>query len=507
MRYLCLCWIMVCSHAFAQTVVGPKGEVFTRRVVAARLSDPWEIIYGPDGYLWVTEAKGYKVSRIDPATGNRQVLLDVNAERNFPRYDQLPRQAKNKPWPQGGLMGMALHPQLLTGKPYVYLAYHYHFAGVADTADGCKGDFGGCFFTARIVRYWYNQAAHQLEQPELICNDIPASNDHNGGRLLIAPINGKDYLFYTVGDMGAGQFNNAGRPNHAQQPDVYEGKILRFNTEPDGDASVNDRWIPDDNPFSKKQQNAVYSYGHRNPQGLAYAVINNIGRIYESEHGPYSDDEINIIRAGHNYGHPLVIGYADGNYNGLAAAVTAHQALPGKWHTAYPFIKSEQENASIIGEMYTEPIETLYPNNSQFLQKLYPQILADTGKPEWPSEAPASLDIYMADAISGWRHSLLLPSLKNGHLIRLQLNAAGDGLVGDTMTYFKLPVRYRDIAISPDGKSIYLSTDSAAVTSGPSKEDPKQVSYRGSIIEYRFQGIQSMDRKAVPKSAARKDVH
>jgi glucose/arabinose dehydrogenase len=132
MRISCYCQLLLlagalaglCRPASAQTVTGPRGEIFTRRIVARHLSDPWEVTYGPDGYLSLTEAKGYRVSHLDPATGTKTVLLDLSHERQFPRYDKVPDQVDGgKPWPQGGLMGMALHPQLLQGQPYVYLAY------------------------------------------------------------------------------------------------------------------------------------------------------------------------------------------------------------------------------------------------------------------------------------------------------------------------------------------------------------------------------------------------
>jgi len=112
------------TRSNAQIVTGPDGEIFMWRVVKDGLSDPWEITYGPDGYLWITESKGYTVSKIELGTGAKTILLDLNSEKNFPRYDLIPDEEDGgKRWPQGGLMGMSLHPQLLTGKPYVYLAY------------------------------------------------------------------------------------------------------------------------------------------------------------------------------------------------------------------------------------------------------------------------------------------------------------------------------------------------------------------------------------------------
>jgi len=497
--------------AKAQTVTGPKGEVFKVRVVANKLSDAWEVTYGPDNYLWITEAKGYKVSRIDPVSGSKEILLDLNEAKDFPRYDKIPDSVdEGKPWPQGGLMGLALHPRLLTGKPYVYLAYIYSFAGVKDKGKGCKENAGGCFFTTKIVRYNYDSAARILNNPIVLCDSIPAGNDHNSGRLLIAPVAGKNFLFYSSGELGAGQFDNAGRTNKAQNTNSYEGKIHRFNVEPDTDNNQYDKWIPNDNPFNNTKQSAVWSIGHRNAQGLMYAVIGGVGRIYSSEHGPFSDDEINIIEKGKNYGHPLVIGYNDGNYDGLAAGVTSNTSLPGMWHTAYPTIISERANALKIGKDYRNPIKTLYPNKNNFLRSILTQQRDDDkSNPEWPSEAPSSIDVYTSTAIPGWKNSLLIPTLKGGKLVRLQLNKAGTGVTGDTINYFKGKMRYRDIAISPDGTKIYLSVDSTSVSSGPSEENQKDVSYPGTILEFEYTGnttgsILDKKRKATGNSSNEK---
>lgn len=383
--------------ARAQTVTGPRGEVFTRRVVASQLSDPWEITYGPDNYLWLTEAKGYRVSRLDPATGAKTVLLDLSRERQFPRYDKVPDAVDGgKPWPQGGLMGLALHPQLLEGQPYVYLAYLYRFAGANQPGKGGAPNYGGYFFTTRLVRYEYEAQAQRLAHPVVLCDTLPGSSDHNGGRLLIAPVGGQPYLFYGIGDLGAGQFDNGGQPNHAQQPTHCEGKTLRFNLQPDADASPGDQWLPNDNLFATpSRQSAVWTIGHRNPQGLAYAVVGGTGHLYESEHGPFSDDELNLLEPGKNYGHPLIIGYNDGNYDGLAAGVSNHATLPGPWHTTYPLVGSEHANAAAIGAAtYRNPLKTLYPNSNAFLRDLFAQTSTRDHGPEWASEAPSSLAVY-----------------------------------------------------------------------------------------------------------------
>jgi len=468
------------------TTIGPRGEHFAVRVLASHLSDPWSVVYGPDRYLWITEEKTYRVSRLDPSTGRRQVVLDLAGDRHFPRYDSIGEEQTEKPWPEGGLMGLAVHPGLLKGKPWVYLVYIYKFQGVDSLGSGCSLHHRGCYFTTKLVRYTWDSGRGQLVDPVILCDTIPGSSDNNAGRLLIAPVDGREYLFYGIGDLGAGQFDNAGRPNHAQQKDYYEGKILRFNTEPDGDSGLFDRWIPNDNPFNGPCQNAVWSYGHRNPEGLAYAVIDGVGRLYSTEHGPYSDDEINIIEKGKNYGHPLVIGYADGNYDGLAASVTNYKDVPGRWHTSYPTIISERANRKLLGADYRDPLKTFYPNSNAFLKKLFVYNRATGDEGHWPSEAPGSLAVDTSDAIPGWKNSLLMPSLKTHRLIRLKLSAHGVHIVGDTLTYFPRTGRIRDIAISPDGLHLYLAVDSSAFTSVPSRAELRQEVYRGCIVEFTY---------------------
>jgi len=457
----------------AQTKSSLKDVDFDIRVVASKLSDPWEVTYGPDGFLWVTESKGYRVLRIDPVDGSKQILADLNSERKFGA----------KPWPQGGLMGLALHPLMLQekGKPFVYLAYVHQY----------KGDNR---FSLRIVRYTYDRDVVKLINPTIICDTIPASNDHNGGRLLIAPVNGKPYLFYSIGDMGSGQFSNGGRINNAQNKQSYEGKILRFNLEPDKDANEGDQWIPDDNPFNTAKQSAVWTVGHRNPQGLAYAPINGKDIIYSTEHGPYSDDEINIIERGSNYGHPLIIGYDDGNYNGLAASVSDNSDYPGVWHTTYPFIQNEKQNARSIGSSYRNPIKSFFPTPNKVLTALFEKTKKGEEQ-DWVSFAPSSVEVYQSDAIPEWKNSLLIPTLKGSRLLRLKLDDRGKIADSTIYEYVKGNVRYRDIAVSSDGLKLYLAVDSSSVTSGPSKENPKEISYRGSILELKY--------KAAPKQPAK----
>ncbi|GGH75949.1 PQQ-dependent dehydrogenase (s-GDH family) [Filimonas zeae] len=488
------------TNAQTDTVTGPLGEKFAVKTVARNLSDPWEITYGPDKHLWITEARGYRVSRIHPRTGEKQILLNLSNRKNFQRYDVIADSLDGgKPWPQSGLMGMAVHPLLQKGMPYVYVAYLYYFEGADQSGTGCLPGRKGCIFRTRIERYQYDSIAHTLTNPVTICESIPGSNDHNGGRLIIAPVNQQYFLFYSVGDMGAGQYDNAGRENHAQDEMSYEGKILRFHTLPDSSAAGPNAWIPADNPFNPSQQhrNAVWSVGHRNPQGLVHHPAT--GKLYEVEHGPFSDDEINMIERGKNYGHPLVIGYNDGNYNQLAAGATADSTLPGKWHTSYPFIHSEQENARAIGPDYRNPMNSLYPAAGRMLSALLPKIITGNNEnKEWLSEAPAGMTLYTSNAIPGWHNSLLIATLKGGRLVRLQLNNTGDSIISDTVMYFRDQVRYRDVAVSADGWKIYLATDSATRSSGPSGDKGIEYENRGVILEFTYIGKSKPAAPPVP---------
>jgi PQQ-dependent dehydrogenase (s-GDH family) len=371
----------------------------------------------------------------------------------------------------------------------VYLAYVYNFSGAAASGNGCVANDGGCYFTTRVVRYEYNAASKTLINASILCDSIPGSSDHNSGRMTIAPINGVNYLFYTVGDMGGGQFSNSGRPIKAQATDSYEGKVLRFNLVPDADADTYDRWIPNDNPFNiVGKQNAVWTVGHRNAQGITYGEAGGVGRIYTDEHGAFSDDEVNIEEAGKNYGHPLVPGKNDGNYNNASVGASCNTSLPNDNHSTAPIILNENTNVTNIGANFRPPIFTFYSSDNAKITGLYNQQITNCGSDNntWDSEAPSSILMYTNSTIPGWKRCLFIPTLKGGKVIRLVLNAVGNGIVGDTVGYFRSANRYRDIAFSPDGYKIYLAVDSSSITSGPSATNPVVSTNRGSILEFTY---------------------
>ena len=422
--------ITVSSQLFGQ------AEPFTMRVLANRFSFPWEILYdSTDRTIWTTERTAGKVTVVNTVNGSKTTLLTLGTK--------MVQSAG-----QDGLLGLALHPRFHIDKPYVYIAYTYQSIDATHRL-------------TKIERYSLTVSRNNktaLSNPVTVIDNLPGSNDHNSGRLAIGP---DDKLYYSIGDMGAGQFDNIARQNNAQNVNIYEGKILRLNLE-----AIGGSWIPTDNPFvdGSGTRTAVYTYGHRNPQGLVWAIVNGSWKLYSCEHGPYSDDEVNLIEVGRNYGWPKVAGYCDGNYNG--------RTLGGQ------LIVSEQDACSTLN--VREPLATMYsvatpPDDA-------------TSNLTWPSVAPSGMTVYTSNAIPDWNSSLLLAGLKSGTLIRFKLNSDGLSIVSDTIMYFRGKGRFRDVAISPDGNKIYLSTDNSGSTSGPTGGVTNTPANPGAILEFTYTG-------------------
>lgn len=500
-------------YGFSQTNVdaGPLNEVFRQTILipsAGNLNDPWEVTYGADDSLWITEAKGYKVKKVSPINGGQRTVLDLSWRSVFlpladTNYNVKFTIATHNP--QGGMMGMAIHPDFfnpVNPKRYIFVAYVHDFVQSLPSN-------GGDFYTNRVVRFTYNTSTNKFDSPMMICDTIPGSSDHNSGRLIIAPVGDSMYLFYAAGDMGAGQFQNSNRTEKAQNVLSYEGKILRFRINADLDAGIYDRWIPsgpgtDGNPFNNYAgaiQSAVWTMGMRNNQGFAYMN----GKLYGSSHGPFSDDEINWLQGGKNCGHPLVIGDStDGNYNNAKAGPAA---------SSLPLIVNEGVNARNMKDPsnnpnYSNPIFSFYPAPSGStsipwsIQYIYTDQDPDGagGNPSalnwninWASEATSGIDGYYKSMIPGWKNSLVIGCLKGGRIIRLPLNAAGTGTaptntVADTTTLFRSVNRFRDIALSPDGLTLYTVIDSSSTTSGPTTNNPIVSACAGCLQRYTFLG-------------------
>ncbi|HEY0433960.1 MAG TPA: PQQ-dependent sugar dehydrogenase, partial [Chitinophagaceae bacterium] len=406
------------------------------------------------------------------------------------------------PWPQGGFAGLVLHPKFMdptTPKNYVYISYVHQYNSSSGTTNG------GHFFTNYLVRFTYNTVTGHLEDPKAMCDTLPGSSDHNSQRVIIAPVGGTDYLFYAQGDMGAGQLANQFRTNKAQDSTSYEGKILRFNLEPDADVDSTDMWIPDDNPYNKPaKQSAVWAMGIRNNQGFAYNPTT--GVLYGASHGPYSDDEINIIQRYKNYGHPRIIGYAaDGNYNGTTGPGLSTSVSAGAPFTASSGnstiapVGDEAANAATINASgfapYQDPIYSAYPgpvSGATSVASIWATNTPTNGS--WPSEAWSGLDVYTNSVIPGWKNSLVVAGLKWGRVLRFALNASGTAIVptngADTVTYFQGPNRFRDLAFDANGKDIYVSMEGSTGVgpNGSATVAPTVSACTNCIIKYTFLG-------------------
>jgi glucose/arabinose dehydrogenase len=511
------------TKSYSQTT-GPgsrMNEVFKRIdivPVASGLDDPWEITYGPDDSLWVTEAKGYVVKKFEPSTpGPGRTILNLSIGSSFTPASYL--RTWNTKSPQGGMMGLAIHPDFMNvtdPKKFVYIAYVKDYLG-QDVTNPTNGEaVSGHLFKTSLVRFEY--VDYQLVNPETLCDTITGSNDHNSGRLIIKPeSDGVNYLYYAVGDLGAGQFDNLSRTNKAQMTNSYEGKILRFNLESDGDATGVDKWIPNDNPFNNGGiQSAVWATGIRNNQGFAYGVVNGVGKLYGSSHGPFSDDEINIIEKGKNYGHPVVIGKNDGNYDGSKA---------GPSGSSLPLIVTEAANVTTItAAIYRDPIYTFYaaPKGSNTVawsvKHIYNNVkitspstfatLYGTGFPQdknnwWASEGISGMDIYTNSMIPGWKNSLLTGTLKGGKVLRQKLSSDGSAIttvtptdLTDTIGVFRSVNRFRDVAFSKDGKSMFVVIDKSQTTSGPTTTNPILSACAGCVQKYTFLGYETVASKS-----------
>lgn len=444
------------QDVFAQT------ETFAKRTVASGFNSAWEIVYGPNDSLWVTENKAYSISRVNIINGNKTQLVNLratDASINFTSGSGIQ--------PQGGLMGLAIHPNLYStdaavraAKPWVYAAYVYN-------RGSCPGTNTSCIFTTKIVRFDY--VGNALINPVIILNNIPGSSDHNSGRLVISPViepgsnaaHTQYRLYYTVGDMGAGQFLNTTRAENAQNINIMEGKVLRINTEPDGDGGA-DNWVPNDNPFynssSITAQDYVFSLGHRNAQGLVWGTVNGSNILYSNEQMDRTDDEINIIQAGKNYGWDKVSGYCDGNVNGYKIGQNTN---------------ADEETFCNATPSHQEPIYTVFTESAAGMAAL----MAQSNNALWPTIACSSIEFYNYNKIPDWPASLLLTPLKKNFIYRLKLNTAGNGITGDTISYFRGDGnRIRRITASPDGLTFYVARDIGASANG------------GSIMEYTYTG-------------------
>jgi glucose/arabinose dehydrogenase len=331
--------------------------------VVTGLVTPWDLEWGPDGQLWVSE-RGGRISRVNPSTGQRSTA------------GQVPQVSESG---EAGLMGLAFHPDFTT-QPYVYAAHSYLQNGALRN---------------RLVRMrWDGQS---LGAPDVLLSNIPASSIHDGSRLAIGP----DRLLYmTMGDASNGDL--------AQDRTALAGKILRL--------TLTGQPAPG-NPFGT----AIYSFGHRNPQGLVFHPTT--AALYSTEHGPSDNDEVNLIIAGRNYGWPTVHGTCDDDIGNERTFCQANDVV--------------------------EPLAM------------------------WtPTIAPSGADLYLADLIPQWKGSLLFTSLKGTALYRLTLSSDGQRVTAKETLFAGQYGRLRDVLVAPDG-SVYLATSNRDGRGSPAADDDR----------------------------------
>jgi glucose/arabinose dehydrogenase len=319
---------------------------FRIETVTMELEIPWGVEFAPNGDLFVTERPG-RVQRVARESDRKEQvadLTDVVAARG-----------------EGGLLGVALHPD------HPDLAYTYQ------TYEGDDG------LANRVVRH---RVSEGFARDSVVLDGIPGASIHDGGRIAFGP---EGNLFVTTGDASDGRL--------AQDRDSLAGKILRLT--PDGEPHP-------DNPFG----GPVFTYGHRNPQGLAWRE----GTLYATEHGPSTDDEINVLRAGDNYGWPDAKGQSG-------------------------------------DDRFTDPIETYTP-----------------------TVAPGSATFYDGP-VEDWRGDFFFGTLAGTHLHRVRIDGQ-NGVVEQERFLEEKYGRLRTVFTGPDDH-LYVTTSNRDGRGTPAPQDDR----------------------------------
>jgi len=464
------CGLIVIVTLIAQN--GPETVVrgtkqFRQSEVVTGLAGPYEVTWGPDNMLWVTERTGKRITRVNPATGEKKAAVTIDEVQ--------------APGGQDGLMGLALD---LTNN-VVYTAYTYTDRSLPPHETRPEASPYRFLYT-KIVRLTYNRATETLGDPVTLVAALPAGNDHQAGRMKIGP---DRKLYYTIGDQGNDQLGNYCVPIEAQrlptQAEIkaknyvaYVGKSLRLNL---------DGSIPNDNPQIEGVRSHVFTYGHRNPQGIDFGPD---GTLYESEHGPKTDDEINILKAGANYGWPHVAGMKDGKayeYARWAESTTPCAQIEFSDLAIPPTVPREPESA--FTKPFTEPIATMFtvPTGYNFSDP----VCRGNDYICWPTVGVSSVEYYglpRNSGIPGWEKMLLATTLKRGSLYVVALSPDGQRVQGPFSRYFQSDNRYRDLAISPDGKTIYIATDPAGLAEAMAGGTTRTMTNKGSILAFTYVG-------------------
>jgi PQQ-dependent dehydrogenase (s-GDH family) len=456
------------------TPVAALPEHFEKRVVATGLANPHNMVLGPDGQLWITEQIARRVVRVDPKTGAVSVAVDV-------------ADAMHTMGAQNGLLGLALHPDFLKNKnaDYVYVSMTY--------SAGTPAPFPN---RTLIRRYTYDAKTGTLGAPLDILKGLPSSTDHQSARLLFGP-DGK--LYYSIGDQGANQLAYLCTPNEAQalptEAEVktgdwgrYKGKILRLN--PDGS-------IPDDNPVIHGVRSHIFAWGIRNTQGMTFSPG---GKLFSVNHGPNSDDTLNLVVAGGNLGWPNVLGfrndltYAYADFSGAKDACWSLKDPAQNGTDAPPNVPVHRQS-EFHDPDYVAPLKTLFAADAEKLKTEFNNpVCADRHMYYicWPTIAPSAVAYYreFKNGIPGWAHSLLIASLKRGVLYRVRLDPTDSVTIGDAEPMFRSLNRYREVVVAPDGRTIYVATDTEGY--GLATNDAGSAAFKfenpGAILAFTYSG-------------------
>lgn len=340
--------------------VETTAQAFNITALTDELEFPWGFDFLPDGKMLITERPG-RLVLLNPSNG------DITPIKGVPAVYYKG---------QGGLLDVLVHPEFASNQ-WVYLS-----AAV---------EVGDALQTTRVVRYRLN--ADTLSDATMIFEATPAvkSNTHFGSALLF---DNSGHLFITMGDR---------RQRHlAQDLGTSLGKVFRLH---------DDGGIPTDNPFvgTKGALPGIYSWGHRNPQGLA--IDRKTGRIWALEHGPQGGDEINLLRPGVNFGWP-VITYGE-EYGG--GAIGEGTEKPGMEQPIYYYV---------------------------------------------PSIGTAGLAYYDGDALPAWRGSLFAAGLRSFSVSRVTLE--GDRATDEERLLESYRFRARNLKQGPDG-NLYLLTENGGI--------------------------------------------
>ncbi|MDE0030952.1 MAG: PQQ-dependent sugar dehydrogenase [Deltaproteobacteria bacterium] len=349
--------------AAADTVEQTERHTVRVRILTRGLDHPWSLAFLPDGRMLVTERAGRL--RYVAADGT----LDPTPVSGLPEAVVERR--------QGGLHDVVLHPRFAENR-LVYLAY----------AGRGPGGYGTELARGRLD-------GHRLTDVRVLFRALPKSfgGRHFGGRVVF---DGKGHVFLTLGDRGS-------RPR-AQDLGDHAGSVIRL---------TEDGGVPKDNPFLSVAgaRPEIYTIGNRNIQGAAMNPWT--GELWTHEHGPQGGDEINIIRAGVNYGWP-VITYGRNYGIGTRIGEGTHK------------------------EGMAQPLH------------------------QWtPSIAPSGMAFYDGDKFPGWRGNLLVGALVFRLLARIELD--GERVVREERILSRVLGRIRDVRVGPDGYVYILSDEQPGV--------------------------------------------